>query len=73
MTPLLKKLEEKSLINLTRSADNDRQKIIVVTEAGKKLAKKSIKATEEAFCATGLTLEEAHKLIAACNKIGLPT
>lgn len=69
MTPLLKKLESKGLIELGRIPGNDRQKKVSLSAEGVQLASKSIKATEEAFCATGLSLEEAKSVIAICQKI----
>lgn len=69
MTPLLKKLEGKGLINIERIEANERQKEVVLTQSGIKLASKSLKATEQAFCATGLSREEAETLIRYCQKI----
>ncbi len=70
MTPLLKKLEAKSLVRLKRLAGNERQKNVTLTDEGKALATKSVSATESAFCATGLSLQEAISVIETCNKIG---
>lgn len=70
MTPLLKKLEAKSLLEVKRLPDNDRQKSVVLTPAGEGLAAKSVAATESAFCATGLTVAQASSLIRLCQKIG---
>lgn len=73
MTPLLKKLETKELITLDRVEGNDRQKCIVLTEKGVKIAPKSIRATEDAFCASGLTPEQAKLLIETCKQICGPS
>ena len=69
MTPLLKKLESKCLIQLGRIPGNDRQKKVELTECGRALASKSVSATKDVFCATGLTLEEAKSVINTCQKI----
>ena len=69
MTPLLKKLVDKSLIKLVRVVGNDRQKSVELTLSGKRLSEKSIKAAEMAFCATGLTMDEAKTIMLLCNKI----
>lgn len=69
MTPLLKKLESKNLIQLGRVPGNDRQKKVILTTNGKQLASQSISATRDAFCATGLTLSEAQTIIETCQKI----
>ncbi len=71
MTPLLKNLESKSLIKFGRVQGNDRKKLVELTAQGKKLASCSHAATNEAFCATGLSLEEAKTMIELCKKIGL--
>lgn len=71
MTPLLKKLESKGLITLDRMVGNDRQKNVSVTADGKALASKSVNATKKAFCATGLTQEQAKLIIDSCHKIGV--
>lgn len=71
MTPLMKKLESKSYIQLKRIADNDRQKSVTLTDSGKQLASESLKVTHEAFCAAGISLEEAQSVIDICRKIGV--
>jgi DNA-binding MarR family transcriptional regulator len=73
LTPLLTKLEDKTLLTLARLQGNDRQKCISLTTQGKRLGKKSLKASEQAFCASGLTLEEAQTMIALCGKLGRKT
>lgn len=69
MTPLLKKLLDKSLIKLERVVGNDRQKSVELTPSGKLLSEKSVKATEMAFCMTGLTMDEAKTIMRLCDKI----
>ncbi len=71
MTPLLKKLESKNLVKLDRITDDDRQKKVSVTTAGKKLAAKSINATKDAFCATGITPKQAKLIIDICHQISI--
>jgi DNA-binding MarR family transcriptional regulator len=69
MTPLLKRLEQKGLIERQQLADNERQKHIVLTEAGHQLSRHSSAITEKAFCATQLTRRQANDLIALCHRI----
>lgn len=69
MTPLLRRLEEKSLIKLERVPNNDRQKNVALTQAGQRLSTQSVAATEAAFCATGLTKQQAMDAIALCQQI----
>lgn len=70
MTPLLKKLELKALISLERVPGNDRQKQVTLTRQGRGLAPRSLKAAEDALCATGLTRKQAESMIDLCGRIG---
>ena len=69
MTPLLKRLEQKGLINRELLPDNERQKSIVLTTAGRALGEESNAITEQVFCQTGLSIEEAHTLIRLSKKL----
>ncbi|MCO7224109.1 MarR family winged helix-turn-helix transcriptional regulator [Pleionea sp. CnH1-48] len=69
MTPLLKRLEQKQLIERQLLADNERQKNIVLTDEGRELSLKSEAITNQAFCETGLTKKQATDLMALCHKI----
>jgi len=69
MTPLLKRLEQKGLIQRQLLADNERQKSVVLTEAGRTLSLQSTDITERAFCATNLTKQQAHDIMALCQKL----
>ncbi|WP_210418713.1 MarR family winged helix-turn-helix transcriptional regulator [Aliikangiella coralliicola] len=69
MTPLLKRLEQKQLIQRQYLADNERQKNIVLTKAGRELSQKSEAITEQAFCETGLSKKQASEIIRLCRKI----
>lgn len=69
MTPLLKRLEQKGLIHRKVLVDNERQKSIVLTEAGRAISLQSAEITNNAFCATGLTKQEASDMIALCHKL----
>ena len=69
MTPLLRRLEQKGLIERQRLENNERQKNIALTEKGHALSGESGAITEQVFCSTNLTLEEAQSIIAACHQI----
>lgn len=69
MTPLLKRLEQKGLIHRKVLVDNERQKSIVLTEAGRDISLQSTEITHNAFCGTGLTEQEASDMIALCHKL----
>ena len=69
MTPLLKRLEKKSYISRKVLVDNERQKCIVLTKAGRDLSLKSGEITKQAFCSTGLTKAQATDIIRCCKQI----
>lgn len=69
MTPLLKRLEKKGFIIRQMLPENERQKNIVLTDAGRKLSLESSRITDEVFCATGLTKKQAKEMIAICLHI----
>jgi len=69
MTPLLKRLEHKGLIERQTLRTNERQKNIVLTPAGHELSTHSLAVTDQAFCHTGLSKQEAKTLMALCHKL----
>ena len=69
MTPLLKRLEKKGLITREVLADNERQKNIALTKSGRAISQQSLEITNDVFCATGLTEEEAKGMITLCQKL----
>ena len=72
MTPLLKRLEARSLIQRIAALDDERQKFIKITAEGRALWTESCHATEKVFEKSGLTLTEAHTLISLCKRITQP-
>lgn len=69
MTPLLKRLEEKKLLKRKSSPADDRQKLIVLTAAGKALAAQGEAVTQEAFRRTSLDPSEAKQLLDLCQQM----
>ena len=69
MTPLMKRLENKGLIERKILENNERQKNIVLTKKGHELSTHSLEMTNTAFCETGLTKQQAGELINLCNRI----
>lgn len=69
MTPLLKRLEQKGLVERQAEPGNDRQKCIVLTDAGRTLSQQGNEITQEVFCATGLTETEAKQQIQFCQEL----
>jgi DNA-binding MarR family transcriptional regulator len=72
MTPLLKRLEQKELIERQMLAGNERQKNIALTDAGRLLSQHSTKITEQAFCLSKLSKEQAKTLIELCHQLVNP-
>ena len=69
LSPLLKRLENNGYIERRLVEADERQKQLVLTKEGKLLSKKAKKASKLALCATGLSENEAEKLIAVCTSI----
>jgi len=69
LSPLLKRLESNGFIERRSTDKDERQKQLVLTQSGKALGKKAKKASEIALCATGLSEEEAVKLMSLCESI----
>jgi len=62
LTPLLKKLESKGLIQRKRSEKDERVMIVTLSEKGMKLKEEAVEIPKNVFCATNLNMEEAIAL-----------
>lgn len=71
LTPMLKTLENRAYLQRNRVPGNERTMAITLTDKGRDFARQAEQVAKEALCATGLTQEEADKLISLCNKIKL--
>jgi DNA-binding MarR family transcriptional regulator len=69
MTPLLKRMEKKQLIERQQLEGNERQKNIMLTDLGSNLSTEAEKVADQAFAATGLSEKQAQKLIKLCQMI----
>lgn len=69
LTPLLKKLEAKGYITRERSASDERNLIISITDKGDALKQDAIKVPEQMSGCTDLTPEEAGTLYTLLYKI----
>lgn len=69
MTPLLKRLEQKNLIERQFLENNERQKNITLTHAGRNLSLQSKAITEQVFCQSGLSKQQAQTIMDLCKKI----
>jgi MarR family transcriptional regulator, organic hydroperoxide resistance regulator len=69
MTPLLRRLEEKKLLQRKDSPADDRQKLIGLTIEGRALAAQGEAVTREAFHRTGFQPSEAKQLLNLCHQM----
>jgi MarR family transcriptional regulator, organic hydroperoxide resistance regulator len=69
MTPLLRRLEEKKLLQRQDSPADDRQKLINLTTEGRALAAQGEAVAREAFSRTGFQLSEAKQLLDLCQQL----
>ena len=69
LTPLLKKLEAKGLVDRRSSETDERNLIITLTEEGVALREKAIAVPEEIAKVTNLTAEEAAMLYCLLYKV----
>lgn len=69
LTPLLKKMEAKKLLTRTRSAKDERNLIVNITDEGEALKEKAIQIPENIAKCTNLSPEEAGMLYGILYKI----
>lgn len=69
LTPLLKKLEAKGLINRNRSTQDERNLIVTITQAGDELKEKALGIPEQMAQCTNLDPEEAAVLYKILYKL----
>jgi DNA-binding MarR family transcriptional regulator len=69
LTPLLKKLETRGLLNRERDKGDERRVIITLLPEGRKLKKKALKIPEMLLCRTGLSVTEFRNLKGNINSL----
>jgi DNA-binding MarR family transcriptional regulator len=69
LTPLLKKLESKNLINRHRAKDDERNLIIRLTKEGEKLQEEMLTVPHEMACCVSLEKKEAEELLRLLGKV----
>lgn len=69
MTPLLKRMEAKGLIERTRSVADERVVLIRLTRKGKALKRRAAKVPAAVGCTFDLSLEEALSLKHLCERL----
>ena len=62
LTPILKRLEQKRLIQLVKADGDKRQRLIRVTETGWQRREQAANVPEELICRTEMTAEQALEL-----------
>ncbi len=69
LTPILKRLEEKSYIQRVPSLEDERGKLIKLTQNGKELKEKTSQIFKNMECKIELSKEEQEEISRICNKI----
>ncbi len=69
LTQILKRLENKGFIQRTKSEKDERAKVIVLTDKGKLLKKKTSHIFNNMECRLELTQDEQKEITTLCNKI----
>ncbi len=69
LTQILKRLESKALIQRQKSQEDERAKVIVLTENGKTLRDKTSHIFDNMACRIQLTAEEQQTITTVCQKI----
>jgi DNA-binding MarR family transcriptional regulator len=67
LTPLLKRLEAKGLIMRARSKEDERVRIISLSDAGTKLRQQAEQVPTDMFCKSKMNIEELNALKASCD------
>lgn len=69
LTPLLKRLEQKGMVNRTRSTQDERVVMISLTEAGKSIQDEATSIPEQLIKALNVQIEDLVNLKNVVNKI----
>jgi len=69
LTPLLKRLEGKELIIRSRSKEDERVRIITLTDAGKEMSNKAQQVPIEMSCKSKMSAEELAILKQSCETL----
>lgn len=69
LTPLLKRLEAKGLINRKVSSKDERVKCLFLSEAGQVLRQKAMDIPQKILCKTALPLEDLQNLKQQCDQL----
>ena len=67
LTPLLKRLEGKGLINRSRSKEDERVRIISLSDIGANLRHQAEQVPSNMFCKSKMSIDELSKLKKSCD------
>ena len=67
LTPLLKRLEVKELVNRSRSKEDERIRLITLTDEGRKLRQQAEQVPSEMLCKSKMSIEELTALKQGCD------
>ena len=68
LTPLLKKLEQKGLVERKRDSEDERLLNVTLTKAGKAMKEKAVEVPQKIACTLNISKEEAVTLYNILNK-----
>lgn len=69
LTPLLKRLEAKALVVRGRSPDDERVRVITLTDAGQSLKTQAETVPEQILCQTCMPLDELKQMKRLCDQL----
>jgi len=69
LTPLLKRLETKGVVTRERSNQDERIRLVYLTEQGSELKNKALSVPNAIFCKSQLEIEELQQLKATCEAL----
>jgi DNA-binding MarR family transcriptional regulator len=69
LTPLLKRLEKKGLVERRRSDQDERLRIITITREGLRLKAKSVDIPQKLACTIGLSQAQGQELKKLCEQL----
>ncbi|MTI47106.1 MarR family winged helix-turn-helix transcriptional regulator [Sporosalibacterium faouarense] len=69
LTPLLKRLETKGILERIRNPEDERNVCVKLTSKGVSLKDKASEIPMKAFCTTGMSIDEASDLKERLNKL----
>lgn len=69
LTPLLKRLELKTLLSRKKSAKDDRQKVISLTSKGHRLKDKALEVPKQIAAELKMSVDDVYHLKRLCEKV----